>query len=386
MRRKALFVAPRAPYPLDTGGKIRTYHLLRLLSEKYSVRLLCFVFSEHDEKALGHIRDMGVEVFFIRAHPWFVFVKKMVSLLLCRPVSLSSYMDRGMKKLIFDAVKEGFAYIHFDHLHMGRYAFFVRDKGVFCVMDEHNVEYLILERGAAGASGLKRLFWRMQARAVKAVEKKACAIMDELWVVSGIDRDVLASLSGQRNIKIVPNGVDPDFFYYSEPRDENDENTDLVFVGSMDWLPNEDACLFMVREIMPILWEKAPEMRLFLVGRNPSQRLKSLASDKVIVTGSVEDVRPYVYKARVYVAPLRFGSGSRLKILEAMAMGRPIVSTSLGAEGIGYTDERDILIADSPKDFSEKVLCLCADRGLAKSIALRARKLVEERYSWRLPE
>ncbi len=383
MKEKLLFLAPRLPFPLDTGGKIRTYHILRLLASRYDVLLLCFGFTKDDKDYVRNVEALGVNVKVIDLNPAYVLAKRFAGFLLGRPVSFVAYFDRRMLSAVKKAISQGFLRVHCDHLHMAQYIPFLKGAGARFVVDEHNVEYVIAQRAVKVAWFLLKPFFLLQSFAVRKMERYLCALADEVWAVSETDCESLRSLSENNNVKLVPNGVDGDFFGY---REVDKDSSGLVFIASMDWLPNEDACLYMAREIMPLIWERDASIRLFLVGRNPSERVKGLSSDRVVITGSVEDVREFAYNARVYVAPLRFGSGTRLKILEAMAMGRPIVSTSLGAEGIDYTDGKDILIADSPEAFAEKVMLLYRDQDLCNSIGLNARRLVEERYVWRLPE
>jgi glycosyltransferase involved in cell wall biosynthesis len=180
----------------------------------------------------------------------------------------------------------------------------------------------------------------------------------------------------------VPTGVDTDFF---RPRKEVErEPNNLVFTGSMDWLPNEDAIQYFIKEIMPLIRQSVPGVVLTVVGRNPYQSLVDLSKrdSSVVVTGRVEDVRPYMERASVYVVPIRIGGGTRLKIYEAMAMEKPIVSTTVGAEGLPVKDCEELLLADEPSSFAEAVVRVLQQEAFATELGNRAARVVRERFGW----
>jgi glycosyltransferase involved in cell wall biosynthesis len=181
---------------------------------------------------------------------------------------------------------------------------------------------------------------------------------------------------------VIPTGVDLEYF---RPEPGNEQPYTLVFTGAMDWLANQDAICYFVDEILPLVREQVPETDLWVVGRNPSERVRSLAEKKngITVTGEVEDVRPYVRDAAVYIVPLRVGGGTRLKIFEAMAMGKAVVSTSIGAEGLPVRDGENILLADERQDFAQKIVNLLRDPATRNRLGQAGRRLVESEYSWR---
>ena len=179
---------------------------------------------------------------------------------------------------------------------------------------------------------------------------------------------------------VIPNGVDLEFF---SPLAQPAPRQHLVFTGSMDWRPNQDAARYFAHEILPLLRQVRPELECTFVGRSPPPDIQSLAAVPGFkLTGTVEDVRPYVERAAVYVVPLRIGGGSRLKILEALAMGRPVVSTTVGAEGLDVVNERHLLLADDPASFAKAVLRALDDRELCERLVAQGRRLVEQHYGW----
>jgi glycosyltransferase involved in cell wall biosynthesis len=200
--------------------------------------------------------------------------------------------------------------------------------------------------------------------------------------VSREDREMMQLQYGVKNVYDVPTGVDTDFFRPSGQRARKPHN--LVFTGSMDWLPNEDAIRYFTEQIMPRIKQTVPGVTLTVVGRDPYPALLELSKrdPSVIVTGRVEDVRPYMEEASLYIVPLRIGGGTRLKIYEGMAMEKAIVSTSIGAEGLPVTDGKEIVLADTPEAFAEAVINLLRDENLAREIGQQAAARVRSEFGW----
>jgi len=252
------------------------------------------------------------------------------------------------------------------------------------VIFTHNVESEIWRRHAETRSQpIAKALMAAQYRRMLRFERRALARFDGVLAVSDADRaafDRLYPNAVRQPAHVVPTGVDVEYFDAS-PSDAA-SNT-LVFTGSMDWLPNEDAMLFFCRDILPLVRAEEPEVRLVVVGRSPTPAVQSLAREHGIeVTGRVDDVRPYMRDAAVYIVPLRVGGGTRLKIFEAMAMGKAVVSTTVGAEGLPVTHGEHLLLADEPRAFARSVVRLLRDRERRRQLEQAARALVVERYDW----
>jgi len=217
---------------------------------------------------------------------------------------------------------------------------------------------------------------------MEAAERKYLAQADHVLTVSDHDREVFSQWLDSSKLSVIPTGVDTVYF---RPGAEPEIENSLVFTGSMDWLPNEDGMLYFIKEILPLLREQAPRISLSIVGRNPSTRLNAAISQEsnIVATGWVEDIRPFLAQSEVCIVPLRIGGGTRLKIFEAMSMGKAVVSTSIGAEGLPVADGEHILLADDPAAFARSVVSLLRDDSRRRRIGVAARKLVEENYSWR---
>ena len=249
------------------------------------------------------------------------------------------------------------------------------------VLFEHNVEYMIWKRlheveKRPGRRALLGLEWRK----MRHYEARACARASLTVAVSEADRALLAANAPGADIRAVGTGVDTTYFH---PNGAVEAPASLVFTGSMDWYPNEDAIMYFIAEILPGLRREVPGLSLAVVGRDPADRLRAACGAAgVQVTGTVADVRPHVAEAAVYVVPLRIGGGTRLKIFEALAMGKAVVSTRVGAEGLPIVPGEHFLQADSPADFTQAVVTLLKDPDRRHALGRAGRRLVEERYSW----
>jgi glycosyltransferase involved in cell wall biosynthesis len=249
------------------------------------------------------------------------------------------------------------------------------------ILFEHNVEYMIWKR----LHEIEKRPWRrallaLEWRKMRRYEARACTRADLTVAVSEADRILLAANAPGADIRACGTGVDTAYF---QPNGAVETPASLVFTGSMDWYPNEDAILHFVATILPELRRKVPSLSLAVVGRDPSDRLRAAcAAAGVRVTGTVADVRPYVAEAAVYVVPLRIGGGTRLKIFEALAMAKAVVATRVGAEGLPIVSGQHFLQADSPADFAQAVVALLEDSDRRHALGMAGRRLVEERYSW----
>jgi glycosyltransferase involved in cell wall biosynthesis len=249
------------------------------------------------------------------------------------------------------------------------------------VLFEHNVEYMIWKRlHAVEKRPWQRALLALEWRKMRHYETKACARAGLTVAVSEADRALLAANAPGADIRAIGTGVDTAYF---RPNGALEAPATLVFTGSMDWYPNEDAIMYFNTAILPELRREVPGLSLAVVGRDPSDRLRAACTAAgVHVTGTVADVRPYVAEASVYVVPLRIGGGTRLKIFEALAMGKAVVATRVGAEGLPIVSGEHFLQADSPADFAQAVVTLLTDPGRRHALGMAGRRLVEERYSW----
>lgn len=249
------------------------------------------------------------------------------------------------------------------------------------VLDEHNIEYEILKRTAeASESKLRKLYNEVNWRKLRHEELDTWRRFDGVALTSVRDEQILREQSANVRTRVVPNGVDVDNFRPTGVPTRPDE---LLFFGALSYYPNTDGLNHFIDETLPRIVARRPNIKLRVIGPGPAASTLSRAGKNVEIVGFVDDLRPEIERAAAVVVPLRIGGGTRLKIVEAMAMGRPIVSTSLGAEGIDVTHEKDLLLADTPEAFSKEVLRLLDDPALGVRLGAGARALAETRYSWR---
>jgi glycosyltransferase involved in cell wall biosynthesis len=393
-RPRILFLAHLLPWPLDGGGQIKSFHTLRILASAYDITLLSFVRRPEDAESLealtpqctGGVHTVRLPRGKIRdARAALVSFVRRESFLMTRDDYAT--MQARICALLAEAEVSGrpFRAIHVDHLQM--ISFVPRDTRSAVVLDNHNVEYRIPKRlsETPGASSLMRWFMRIEWPKLRAFERAACRRADRVLAVSDEDAAELTALDPAEigsKVGVTPIGVDLEYWGSVRP---NSAATGILSIGTMFWPPNVDAILYFCAEILPLIRASIPGARLTVVGARPTAAIRALstADPAITVTGWVEDVRPFAEsEGGVFVVPLRSGSGMRVKILNAMAMGLPVVSTTVGAEGIDVTAGENILLADTPAAFAHAVVGLMQDRGRAAEIGDAGRKLVEQSYGW----
>jgi sugar transferase (PEP-CTERM/EpsH1 system associated) len=383
---KLLWLSAGLLLPLDKGGRLRTWHLMRHLAQHHEISFLSFAESDARPADLEGMHEVCDRLETIpRADPgkgtWRFRLHAARYLLDRAPYAVAKYRSMAYRQRLSALLAaERFDAIVCDFL----VPMVNLPSRLPCplVVFTHNVESEIWRRHAETAGSAARPLLAAQWRRMLRFERDALARADLVLAVSDADARTLSRLypgAAARPVHVVQTGVDTAYF---APRPEPPEPGHLVFTGSMDWLPNEDGMLHFVREVLPIIRADEPAVTLSIVGRAPTPAVCALAGDGIEVTGRVEDVRPHVGRGAVYVVPLRIGGGTRLKIFEAMAMGRAVVSTTVGAEGLPVTPGRDLLIADAPATFARDVVGLIRHTGRRREIEAAARALVVGHYDW----
>jgi len=380
---RILFLAPRLPWPLDTGGKIRTYHLLAALARQHRVRLLTVQEGRVEPEGVEAVRQLGAACeLFPTGGRWQRMRQAALGLTGPVPFTVRKYACAALQQRVEQLSHAGDAdLVHCDHIHMAPYG---PRAGLPFVIDEHNVETIIWERFALDrAEPLhRRLVFAQQALLLRRLEGRLAARASQVLLCSEQDREALAGLLRGRQVhtKIVPNGVDVEQFSSPGPAELSGH---VFFSGSMDWAPNENAVLTFLDEIWPAMRGRLPGLQFVVVGRNPGPRLEARhGADGVTITGTVPDVRPYMRGALALLVPMRVGGGTRLKILEAFAAGVPVISTNLGIEGIEAQPDRHYLRAENAEQFATQAARLQDRRGLGRALCEAASERVRGRYSW----
>ncbi len=374
--------------PLDKGGKLRTWHLLRSLARRHEITYLAFTAPDEAAEHVQGMHEVAARVITIpRREPakrsLRFYADAAVHLVDPLPYAVGKYRSRAYAQRLKALLRESaFDLIVCDFLFPA-----VNLPGTLpcpAVIFTHNVEAEIWRRHAeTRTQPLAKLLYGLQHRRMLSYERRTLRRFDGVLAVSDADAQTFRTLypgAVREPIHVVPTGVDTSFF---APSPSAPESRHLVFTGSMDWLPNEDAMLYFCRDVLPLVQADEPNVTLSIVGRAPTPAVVRLGGEAgVRVTGRVDDVRPYMRDAAAYIVPLRIGGGTRLKIFEAMAMGKAVVSTTVGAEGLPVVHDEHLDIADDPRAFARSIVDVLRDVGRRRRLEAAARALVVERYDW----
>ena len=385
---RILWLKTELLHPVDKGGKIRTYNMLKELKRDHFIVYMSLDDGSADsaarEQAYEYCHDLVCVPYQQREKFSSGFYAELLLNLASRfPYAIKKYESASMRSEISERVNRSdfFDVVICDFLAPAINV--PRDLSCPTILFQHNVEAMIWKRHfEVQKNQLKKIYLRQQWRKMERFEREMCRRFDTVIAVSKDDCEQMRKEYGVDNVFEVPTGVDTDFFTPSGKETVDPRN--VVFTGSMDWLPNEDAIRYYTDQILPLIRRSLPDVTLTVVGRNPYPGLLELSQKdrSIIVTGRVDDVRPYMERAAAYVVPLRIGGGTRLKIYEGMAMKKAIVSTSVGAEGLPVTDGKEIFIADTPEDFAAAVVNLLTSPSFAKEVGQQARRTVVEKFGW----
>lgn len=386
---RVLWVVHNLAYPPVRGVLQRNYNLLRQAAKGAEVHVLAFdqpasrpagVAVEDCVTALkkycSHVECVPLMTGATKSKYWL----GVQGLLTKEAYDLSWFSSRAMAERIrHEVARFGFDAIHFDTIGLAPYRRLAGRVGT--VLNHHNIESSMMSLRASNENrAVPRWYWQREARLLCAAERQYASEFSMNFVVSTEDGEVLEQIQPSARTRVIANGVDTEFF---SPRLDPGGNT-LLFCGGLDWYPNGDAMAYFFEQIWPKLRGEAPNVQIVVVGRKPPVWLSQLAETdlRVTVTGFVDDVRPYFRDAAAYFCPIRVGGGTRLKILDALAMGMPLISTSFACSGIDVKHESSAILADTPDDFVAQTLRVLSDADLRARLAANGRELVCDRYSW----
>lgn len=381
---KVLLLTQVLPYPPDSGPKIKTLNVLKYLAQHHSVTLVSFVRGDQS-------KDVESLKPFCRAIYTVPMVRRptqdawaLINSLVTGQPWMMARDDRAAMREQVDqlASQVKFDIVHADQLNMAQYA--ARVPGAFKVLDAHNALWVLYRRlWQTMDSGPKKWLLGRDWRLLKRYEGRICREFNAVLAVSEEDKAALEEAAGQPGeFTVIPIAIDTDWL---QPVERHPDASHIISIGTMYWPPNIDGIEWFIREIFPLIRARRPEAVFDVIGARPPQTLLDLNREGtgINVTGYTPDLLPYQKGAAVFVVPLRAGGGMRVKILEALAQGIPMVSTSLGCEGIAVTPGKDILVADTPEEFARATLRLLDDRAIADLLAANGRKLIEEEYDYR---
>lgn len=381
---RLLWVKAGKLLPVDTGGKIRSYNLLRQLADRHALTLLSYYSGDRDPQydadlerefpgaltvATGKTEDTALRAgWHYATRAWWP-----------APYAVAKFTSPAVKTIVARALSERrFDVAICDFLSASLN--FPASSVTPSVLFQHNVESLLWNRQATHEPSVpRRLVYKLEAAKMRRYEAGTVGRFGDVIAVSDHDKQAMARMTDPARITVVPTGVD--IAKYSASANPIGRGQEVIFLGSMDWDANVDGVEFFCRDVWPSVVARVPGARFSIVGRNPAPRVRRLVSESVTVTGAVDSVLPYLERAAVFVVPLRIGGGTRLKIFEGMAMGKATVSTTIGAEGLDVTDGRDLILADQPAAFADAVAVLLTDVDRRRALGEAAARLARQ-YDW----
>ena len=384
-RLKIMVLRVRLLAPQNTGNRIRTARMIEELGKENDIVLVSYRFPGDTDADVAQTarccRRLEVIPFYEskKKSPLFYY-ELWRNLFEPYPYIISKYVSRQMSesvRRIYEEEKPDLVMCDYLQSCEG-----LRDiPEVPFVLFEHNVEAAIFDQLADRAPNIfSRAYIRHQAKKLWRYEEDLCRRAAHVIAVSDVDKEVYRTKFGVTHCDTIPTGVDVNSF---RPSPTPCHLNNLVFTGSMDWMANQDGMAWFVRDVFPRIRNEIPDCVFTIVGRNPPPEIKKLGDmPGVHVTGTVDDIRPYVHGSKVYIVPLRIGSGTRLKLLEALAMGKAIVSTTIGAEGLPVEHDKNIVLADGARDFAHQTVALLRDTERRRKLEANARVLAERDYSW----
>ncbi len=376
-----LVVSLQLPYPPRSGVNMRVYQLLRQIARRHDVTLLTYARADEREAIAALRRELPVHVVERpRRSTAAKRAAQLLSLASSQPFSARESYSKQMEQAIHSLCSSGA--VDLIQLEGALLCGIAMPKEIPAVLDEHNIDYEVFQRMCeTERSILRRRFHGLEYRRFRRFEERAWTQVAGCAVTSEREMPIIRAAAPATAVGVVPNGVD---LAYHSPSGVPTEPRTLVFNGTLDYRPNVDAAYHLVDEIWPLVLERCPDAELTIVGRAPDAERRRLQRHGVVVTGEVPDIRPYLERAAVVGVPVRMGGGTRLKVVEGLALGKAMVSTTLGCEGVGVRDGEHLLIGDGAAAFAARVLDLFADTDRRAALGAAGRRLAEDRYSWDL--
>jgi sugar transferase (PEP-CTERM/EpsH1 system associated) len=386
---RLLFLTPQFPYPPHKGTTLRNYNVIARLAQRHTIDLLSFT----DDSASSQpspLNQLCRRLATVKLPTRATSRRAMDTLLSTWPDMGLRLWSSEFRQQLAAWLREGaYDVIQVEGLELARYVLNSPKSQGRIVFDDHNAEYLLQKRIAEAEIAARgwnagAVYSSIQWRKLRRFERQVCQQADRVVCVSEADADAVRQLDAALQPHVIPNGVDTEFYRRENVTPLELPPHTLVFTGTMDFRPNVDAMLWFAHDVLPLVKRDVPDVHLYIVGQRPHARLEVLRADPAVtITGAVEDTRPYTSAAQVYVVPLRMGGGTRLKLLEALALQTPIVSTTLGAEGFAVTSGQELLLVDDAAAFARAIVELLADRDRAQALGAAGRSFAVQHYDWR---
>ena len=372
---KILVVLSRIPYPLDKGDKLRAFYQIKELAKNNDVYLFCLNNSAINPKAETILLSFVKKICIGQFNKFDSILGMTKSLYDGTPFQTGYFSHKkNIKKLNSFCEKVNPDVVYYQFVRTAKYSNINLPK----VLDFQDALSTNMKRRASKSSFLLKCLFNIEAKRLQKYEAKMFDIFNKLTIIVKTDKKEIKHPS-QNEITVISNGVDDSYFNY---KSNKNKEFDIIFSGGMSYAPNSVAAIFLATEIMPLVWEKLPNTKLVIAGANPTTSVQSLNSENIKVTGWVEDMKEYYAKSKIFVAPMQIGTGLQNKLLEAMAMNLPCISSPLANEALGATHNENILISSSPKEYADSIINLLQNPSLADQIAQKGNNFVRENYRW----
>jgi len=377
-----LIITPRIPYPPFRGDKLKIYNIAKLLSINNSVTILTFIRNDYQKKDLVNIEKYGIKVEAIKLPLITSLLHAVLAVFGKLPFQTAFYKSRRMKYKADEIIKtEKYDVVYY---HLIRSAQYLSSNDIkskpLNVIDFTDAVSLYLKRFAEiEKNPLKKYFIKIEQKRVEDYERIA-EKFHSLFICSDIDKDFLKDKGIKKEVNILPNGIDAE--YFSSEKLPFEKNR-IVFTGNMPYYANYDAAIYFAKEIFPLVLKKVPEAEFYIVGQKPPKKIKQLKSDNIFVTGFVKDIKAEYLKSAVNVAPMRFGAGTLNKVIESIALGVPVVATSMAVGGLPKELNKYIFIADDPENFAKKIVELIQNPNIRLGLMEEGKIIISKMLSWK---
>jgi glycosyltransferase involved in cell wall biosynthesis len=392
-----LIISPIFPYPFESGGQVRLYNVIKHLSDNFEVSLLSPIETERVQDVseikqfCDHVETIPVKLdrnklrkllFLFKGSEFPRNVRRVIQLLRGRPLRMCRFYHPGMYNTLEKMMRKNqYDIVEGVYSQMAPYVLRAKqlDDNITSSLVDIDLSFISEHRQYSGQKGMSRLFSYVEYRRLKNYCAATWSEFDHIVVMSDADKEKLQRLNAGLNIIVSPNGVD--ISYFRALRNRSPNLNKLAFVGGSNHYPNVDALIYFNDEIYPRLSEYNPDISLTVIGKFVPYLIAN-RNNHIQFTGFLSDIRSVLNKCAILVVPIRIGGGTRLKILEAMALGVPVVSTSIGCEGIEIENNKHIIISDTPEDFAKSILALLGDRKLYDYLSINSIKLIRQKYCW----
>jgi len=376
---KILMLTPYLPYPLLSGGQIRTYNLLKNLAKKHEIVLFSFIRNESENRYKDELLKFVKRVETFKRRPAWSIFNILLAGLTPFPFLVSIYYSRKLQKAILEELRN-YTY-HLIHSETFYVMPNIPKTKVPVLLVEQTIEFLVYQHFVETVYLPLRLLLSLDVGKIKFWEKFYWKKAKKVVAMSEGDKEVMEREVPHLDVDIVPNGVDTEDFF--QIKKEKSNNPIILFVGNFKWLQNQEAVSILVTQIWPEIVKKLPRARLWIVGRYPTPEIQAYESDTIKVSGNIVDIKKVYSKANILLAPIYGPGGTRYKILEAMASGIPVVTTSQGIEGLNAKDQIHAIVRDDPKLQADATIKLLTDRSLYLQLAQNGKKMIAQNYDWK---